>query len=292
VFERQEDDGPQRRRRRLDLWFKTTQDCSSAVTGSSVFDFNGDGKAEVVYSDEYHLWMYDGLDGENLIPSTCNTTGTLWEYPLVADVDNDGQADIVVASNAYSSKCNNTKQAGIRVFGSAKGSWVRTRRIWNQHTYHVTNIAEDGTVPAVEAANWQAPGLNNYRQNVQPQGEFSAPDVTAAIFPICDNLPYALVARVRNIGQAAVPAGVVVGFYAGDPDMGGMLLGSGMTKKSLYPAEAEDVVLELAMPDPGLIDGSIAVFVVVDDGMPAHLWKECRTTNNKIEGSGYCAMPG
>ena len=117
----------------------------------------------------------------------------------------------------------------------------------------------------------QAPGLNNYRQNVQPQGEFSAPDVTAAIFPICDNLPYALVARVRNIGQAAVPAGVVVGFYAGDPDMGGMLLGSGMTKKSLYPAEAEDVVLELAMPDPGLIDGSIPVFVVVDDGMPARL---------------------
>ena len=157
---------------------------------------------------------------------------------------------------------------------------------------HITNIAEDGTVPAVEAANWQAPGLNNYRQNVQPQGEFSAPDVTAAIFPICDNLPYALVARVRNIGQAAVPAGVVVGFYAGDPDMGGMLLGSGMTKKSLYPAEAEDVVLELAMPDPGLIDGSIPVFVVVDDGMPAHLWKECRTTNNKVEGSGYCAMPG
>ncbi len=42
--------------------------------------------------------------------------------------------------------------------------------------HHITNIAEDGTVPAVEVANWKAPGLNNYRQNVQPQGEFSAPD--------------------------------------------------------------------------------------------------------------------
>ena len=96
----------------------------------------------MVYSDEYHLWMYDGSTGNNLIPSTCDTTGTLWEYPLVADVDNDGQADIVVASNAYGITCpdNNSKQAGIRVFGSAKGSWVRTRRIWNQHTYHVTNV--------------------------------------------------------------------------------------------------------------------------------------------------------
>ena len=278
----------------IDLWFKTTKDCSSAVTGSSVFDFNGDGKAEVVYSDEYHLWMYDGSTGSNLIPSTCNTTGTLWEYPLVADVDNDGQADIVVASNAYGVTCpdNNSKQSGLRVFGSAKGSWVRTRRIWNQHTYHVTNVNEDGSVPAVEVANWTAPGLNNYRQNVQPEGEFSAPDVTAAIFPLCDVMPYALVARVRNIGQAAVPAGVVVGFYAGDPDMGGALLGSGMTQKSLYPAEAEDVKIELAMPDPGLLDGSVPVFVVVDDGMPEHLWKECKVSNNKVEGSGYCPKPG
>ncbi len=33
-------------------------------------------------------------------------------------------------------------------------------------------------------------------------------------------------------------------------------------------------------------------FVVVDDGMPAHPWKECRTSNNKVEGSGYCPKPG
>ena len=131
------------------LWSKTTHDCSSAVTGSSVFDFNGDGKAEVIYSDEHHLWMYDGPTGTNLIPSTCNTTGTLWEYPLVADVDNNGQADIVVASNAYAVTCpdDGSKQSGIRVFGSASGSWVRTRDIWNEHTYHITNINDDGTVP-------------------------------------------------------------------------------------------------------------------------------------------------
>ncbi|MCA9659011.1 MAG: VCBS repeat-containing protein, partial [Myxococcales bacterium] len=157
------------------LWIQQTHDCSSAVTGSSVFDFDGDGSAEVVYSDEWYLRIYKGATGE-VIWSTCNTTGTLRELPLIADVDNDGHADIVAVSNNYSSiTCEGGKQTGVRIFGDAKGQWVRTRRIWNQHAYHVTNVNEDGTIPAMENANWTQPGLNNFRQNVQPAGEFSAP---------------------------------------------------------------------------------------------------------------------
>ncbi|MFY0531684.1 hypothetical protein [Nannocystis pusilla] len=62
----------------------------------------------------------------------------------MVDIDNDGQADIVVASNAYGITCpdNNTRQSGIRIFGSANGSWVRTRRVWNQHTYHISNTIQ------------------------------------------------------------------------------------------------------------------------------------------------------
>jgi hypothetical protein len=276
----------------LTLWFKTTHDCSSAVTGSSVFDFNGDGKAEVIYSDEYHLWMYDGTTGTNLIPSTCNTTGTLWEYPLVADVDNDGQADIVVASNAYGVTCpdNNSKQSGIRIFGSASGSWVHTRRIWNQHTYHITNIGEDGKVPAVEPPNWKQPGLNDYRQNRQPGNEFAAPDAVVSIAPQCGG-SYGLVATVRNLGTAPLPPGVAVGFYQGTPP-NGALLGAGTTTKALYPAEAENVVLLLASPPAAITSGATPVYAVVDDGMPAHVWHECRADNDVSDpASGKCDMP-
>ncbi|MFO0547433.1 MAG: VCBS repeat-containing protein [Polyangiaceae bacterium] len=273
-------------------WFKTTHDCSSAVTGSAVFDFNGDGRAEVVYSDEYHLWMYDGVSGDNLIPSTCNTTGTLWEYPVVADVDNDGQADIVVASNAYGITCpdNGSKQSGIRVFGSANNSWVRTRRIWNEHAYHVTNVAENGAVPVAEPPNWTTSGLNNYRQNRQPGSEFAAPDAVVSIAPQCTG-DYALVATVRNLGSAALPAGLAVGFYAGALGSG-VLLGSDVTTKILYPAEAENIVLSLVNPDQGILDGTTPIYAVVVDGVPPANLHECRTDNNtSVESSGACGIP-
>ncbi len=273
------------------LWIKQTQDCSSAFTGSSVFDFNGDGQFEVASAAEIYTRIYNGSTGE-VLAEVCNTSGTLHEYPLVADVDNDGQADIVVASNDYSGlNCGGVKTRGIRIFGDANDQWVRTRRIWNQHAYHVTNINEDGSVPAMEQSNWSVPGLNNFRQNVQPEGELSAPDLVVRVFPRCVG-DYGLVARVRNLGQAAVPAGVVVGFYEGDPQMGGVLLGQEVTTKDLYPAEAEDVILDLPNPSEAITEGLVDIYVIADDGMPDHPWHECRTDNNSDHATGKCAMPG
>jgi hypothetical protein len=37
--------------------------------------------------------------------------------------------------------------------------------LWNQHSYHITNILDDTTVPAKETPNWTT--YNNYRQNIQ-----------------------------------------------------------------------------------------------------------------------------
>jgi FG-GAP-like repeat len=271
------------------IWFKTTHDCSSAVTGSAVFDFNGDGSAEVVYSDEFHLWMYDGKTGTNLIPSLCNTTGTLWEYPVVADVDNDGQADIVVASNAYAYNCpdDGSKQAGIRIFGSKNGDWVRTRRIWNEHTYHITNIDENGHVPQTEVANYSVAGLNDYRQNKQPGGEFAAPDAVVSVAAKCFG-DYGLVATVRNIGQAVLPPGQTVTFYAGNP-AGGTSLGQADTTLALGPAQSENVTLLLPNPPAGVQNGTTPVYATVTVNAPT---VECRTDNDTSDPvSGECGVP-
>ncbi|MEO7113400.1 MAG: VCBS repeat-containing protein, partial [Polyangiaceae bacterium] len=277
----------------LFLFLKQTHDCSSAATGSSLFDFNGDGNVEVAYADEFHLHVYDGKTGVEEY-TICNTNGTLEENPVVADVDGDGQADLIVVSNAYAETCpdpdtadagNDAKESGIRIYESKSGSWVQTRRVWNEHAYHVTNVNEDGTIPKIEANNWTSPGLNDFRQNKQPGNEFAAPDAIVTVAPRCPG-GGALVATVRNIGEAALPAGVVVGFYQGTPGSG-TLLGRASTTVVLYPAESQDVVLSGTT-----VSGSATIYAVVDDGSPKHPWHECRADNDTSAAvSAACAGP-
>jgi len=80
------------------LWSRKTQDFSSQLTGSSVFDFEADGNAEVVYADECFSRVYRGTDGEVLF-SQYHSSCTWYENPVVADVDGNFRADLVVPSN-------------------------------------------------------------------------------------------------------------------------------------------------------------------------------------------------
>jgi hypothetical protein len=268
------------------LWQNPTQDCSSAATGSSVFDFNGDGKAEAVYSDEIELRVYDGTTG-NVLWQTCNTTGTLIEYPVIADVDNDGQADIVVASNAYAFSCNGTKQSGVRVIQSQSKSWVRTRRVWNQHTYHITNVEEDGSIPTNELANWTVPGLNNFRQNKQPGSEFAAPDATVSVKPRCSGT-FGVLVEVRNLGSAPLPANVKVDVFTDTPATG-TLLGSSATTVPLYGAQAEVLSIDLPSAPADVQSGIAPVYATVT---PPPGVVECNTANNtSTPASAKCSIP-
>src|SRR3569623_1230095 len=80
------------------LWADVSQDLSSNVTGSSEFDFDGDGRAEVVYGDECFTRVYDGLTGK-VVYSRYRTSCTWYENPVIADVDADFNAEIVSTSN-------------------------------------------------------------------------------------------------------------------------------------------------------------------------------------------------
>jgi len=142
------------------MWRQPIKD-DSGVTGSAIFDFDGDGSMEVVHHDEQHIQVFRGSDGE-LLFSSALTSSTAVEYAVVADIDSDGHAEIVVASTGLGSY---EETSGIHVFGGMDDDWVRAPDTWNQHAFHVTNVNQDLTIPLVEQHNWLTPGLNNYRQN-------------------------------------------------------------------------------------------------------------------------------
>ncbi|MBN8609483.1 MAG: hypothetical protein J0L92_02805 [Deltaproteobacteria bacterium] len=80
------------------LWTQPSQDQSSNVTGSSIFDFEGDGAAEAVYGDECFIRVYSGASGDVLF-SQSRSSCTWYENPVIADLDGDFNAEIVIGDN-------------------------------------------------------------------------------------------------------------------------------------------------------------------------------------------------
>jgi len=161
------------------LWSRSVQDYSSGFTGSAVFDFEGDGAAEVVYADENDLWVFDGATGSVKLQETRHSSATCSEYPAIADVDNDGHAEIIYTSSSYSGP-----ETGVTVIGDSNDSWVPGRPIWNQHAYFMTNIENDGSVPPLPDVNWDQ--YNTFRSGDSTAGLGGFfPDLIAEIDDVC-----------------------------------------------------------------------------------------------------------
>jgi hypothetical protein len=142
------------------MWSAPVQDGSGWAAGTA-FDFLGDGGAEAMYADETNLFVFDETGTPVL--TVPRSSKTLIEYPVVADVDNDSSAEIVVVSSAGWDDIQTSPT--VQVIRDMDDRWIQARRIWNQHTYHVTNIREDGHIPQFEAPSWEL--LNTYRTNAQ-----------------------------------------------------------------------------------------------------------------------------
>jgi hypothetical protein len=268
-----QDPVPMKCRQQGILWATPNNDCSSRVTASSVFDFEGDGKAEMVYADEQNFRIFDGTTGVVLYDDATHGSNTRIEMPLVADVDNDGNSEIVVPSA--------TDQA-IKVFQDTDDNWVRTRRIWNQHTYHVSNINEDGTIPAGEPPNWLNDRLNNFRQNVQPGGIFDAPNLVVDSVDVrgttCgQTYEVEIEVTVSNDGALGVPAGVPVRIAA-KSGMQTEVIADLTTLSRLLPGQSETFTVTWEVPAMWVQDG-FTIDAFVDPDMSTN---ECIEDDNQL----------
>jgi hypothetical protein len=235
-------------------WSTVTEDSSSEVTSSTVFDFNGDGASEVVYNDEEQFFVLDGRTGRVLFRNW-NPSQTRTEQPVIADVDGNGQADIVFGANQCAAFAGDKIPAalqateripGLEIWSGGASIWSGARPIWNEHGYHIDNLTDDGLVPRREAASWRT--HNTFRLN-RPGGRIQlAPDLRAMGLPSnCRMMTAEVCVTVTNAGSANART-VVVAVYDRNPMMGGMRIGAGTTMGPVAPGTSQRVCVTIPAP--------------------------------------------
>lgn len=225
--------------------------------GAAVFDFEGDGIPEValqatLFSEQEGLHFLRGDDGTELllIPNTIAPGGhtQINTQPIVADIDGDGHSELAIPVIGIGAP-----RDSIQVYEAANDDWQNTRPIWNQFTYHVTNVNGDLTIPAQERPNWLTPGLNNaYVNALLPEeregradsftykdndGEFDSNVATAHI----EILPPGNPPQILSQPDITATVGFLYPYqvFAVDPDVGDVLtfgLSSAPAGMSINPA--------------------------------------------------------
>jgi hypothetical protein len=269
------------------IWTTPIHDQTSRITGSTVFDFNGDGQSEVVYADEQKLMILDAATGHELF-SIPHSSGTLYEYPLVLDADGDGHADIILGDSSFNKEQFDTTNGiyynGMRMISGHSKNWANTRNIWNQSSYHVTNINDDMSVPQHEANSWEV--HNTYRANLLLNGNsVAAIDATASYIQVKDNGSSAastFKVRIGNAGGKILPIGAPVSFYQTPPNSpvgtAPQLVGTVLTTKALGSGEFEDVAYSYS----GSLAGFGQLTIVANDhgaGSSTEVQEFTRTNN-------------
>lgn len=254
----------------------------SGATGVTAYDFNGDGAIEILYRDQTQLRIFDAAF--SVLASFGCTSGTATEYPVVADIDADGETEIL-------SVCGGT----LRAYNSNNQPWIRARNIWNQWSYFVVNINDNGTVP-VQQQNPHIVGdsvlLNNFLVQ-QAVGDTGAtvlvplPNVQLQFLGFsCNALNTDVDVQICNAGDNTIPAGNSIAFYSADPTaVNAPLIQLGATTANIAPGTCDTITFTLPVLNGPLFgvgndDASLPRPYNLATQFPATSLQECDYTDN------------
>jgi hypothetical protein len=251
------------------VWQSPIND-SSGAAGCSGYDVNGDGTYEVMFADQDALRIWDGPTGEILYQNDAHSSGTVWEYPVVVDVDKDGSGEIITVSNGA--------QKAITVFGHNGDGWAAAGPAWPIHDFAVTNIGPDCSIPQSPDPSWAE--LNVFR--ARPVVDDPAlPDLLVEVNDVCVACNEAEVYvsyQICNQGAVEVEAGTPISIFSLVD--GVEVLVQSTTLPAIPAGECPVGDFFVFNPDQ-IVDGKVVVRIY-DDGNGTEPEAECNLANDEV----------
>jgi len=294
----------------LQTKWQATHTDQSGQTSMTLFDFNQDGIMEIVYRDEQNLRIINGSGkshhtGNDTISFynlyTKPMSASTWkEYPVVADVNGDGRAEIVVCGKMGTGL---GWVGGQLVVVGGIHPWAPARPVWNQYMYNVTNINKDLTVPTSlfnNATAFTDPDgvvrypFNNFLQQATALDQYGRPFMNLANLSVSTNpaITYdgdiiQVVMTVCNTGELVFGGPLFVSTYTAS----GRLIQTEEMIQNLQPGECATLTLNIEVALLTTSENPYPLRVTVNDqgDGPAQyggLQAECDTADNSIHFDG------
>lgn len=272
-------------------------DEDSYSNGATTFDFNQDGDMEVLLTDQSSIKILNGATGALLTQLSFGEC-TVMQYPIIADVDADGNAEIAICGQFGA---GHTNSGHLVVFSSSTVPWAPARKVWNQYMYNVTNINQDLSVPTYlfnNATVFTDPQghvrrpFNNFLQQATTLDQYGrpfygVPDAADVSATVETNDTYALLSvTYTNQGDAVLNRPYTITLFANT--LGGQIILTHVVNESLRQGQTTTQTIQVPLSTLCQIDNLNNIVVAVNCegggiGQNGGLQAECDIANNTAE---------
>lgn len=139
--------------------------------GCVMVELDADGVDEILYTGAQVAVILNASTGETWLEDTDHSSTGTGNIPLVLDLDADGSAEIVVASDDR----EGGTRAGLTAYGNPDDGWQTSgRKMWTQHAFDPEQVDDDA---ALVGSGGLAPGQRFRNQTELPVEQSPAIEV-------------------------------------------------------------------------------------------------------------------